>query len=84
MDTLWFRVAVLIFAGFIVGLSIANSVFYNRIRNFEEVSKDTATNMLFVNIITAILAIILLVWAIYRLLSKEKRETVKKILTSKV
>lgn len=87
MDSLWFRLVVLIFSGFIVGFSITNAIFYNRIRTSTmtnlPVSQDTATNMLIVNIILAILGIVLLIWAIYRLLSKEKRETIKGVLTKK-
>lgn len=68
-------------SGFIFGYGVANGVFYYKIRKeggCAGVSQGKATNMLWISILIAIVAIVLFLWSIWRLVfTREAREKIK-------
>lgn len=75
-ETRWFKILVLIASGLVAGVSLANIIYYNRIRtgSCTAVSVNEATGLLVVNVIIFIIAILLFLWALWRLLfSREFR-----------
>lgn len=77
-ETRWFKILVFIFSAVVVGLFIANVVYYNRIRTGGTVTTGEATSMLWLSVIFLILGIIVFLWSIWSLIfSKETRESVK-------
>jgi hypothetical protein len=76
--THWFVIVAFISSGFFAGLFIANCVYYNRIRTGGNVSSGEAKAMLWINIILAIVALIIFVWAVIKISTTgEQREKVK-------
>lgn len=66
----WFKITVVISSGFFAGFSIANAIYYNRIRTgaCSAVTQGEAATLLWINIILAILAIIIFFWALWLLI----------------
>jgi len=82
-ETRWFKIIVFIFAAIIVGIFIANLVYYNRIRTGGTVTTGEATSMLWISVIILIIAIIIFLWSIWSLVfSKTTRESVKHYMLS--
>jgi len=82
-ETRWFKIIVFIFSAIIVGLFIANVVYYNRIRTGGTVTTGEATSMLWLSVIFLIVGIIVFLWSIWSLVfSKTARESVKHYMLS--
>lgn len=66
----WFKIFTLIGTGFGAGFSIANAIYYNRIRTgtCNAVTRGEATTLMWINIVMAVFFIILFFWALYMLL----------------
>ena len=66
----WFKITVVISSGFFAGFSIANAIYYNRIRTgaCSAITQGEATTLLWINIILAVLAIIIFFWALWLLI----------------
>ena len=80
----WFKVIVLIVSGYTLGVSVANSYYFNQIRiknNCQPISNGTATTMVWLNIILAIVAAIIFFWSLFRLIFTGHEE---KVPTNKV
>lgn len=74
-ESRWFKIIVLIISGFFVGFSVANIVYYAKIRNCTSnsnsncsVSRGEATSMIIVNSILLIISFILFIWSIITLI----------------
>lgn len=68
----WFKIAVLIVSGFFVGFSIANIVYFNKIRRVggaAGISKGEATAMVWINALLLAISIVIFLWSIYRLVA---------------
>jgi hypothetical protein len=82
-ETRWFKIIVFIFSAIIVGLFIANVVYYNRIRTGGTVTTGEATSMLWLSVIFLIVGIIVFLWSIWSLVfSKTAKESVKHYMLS--
>lgn len=70
----WFSIYVFIIAIFVLGVSLLNVYYYNRIRNgtCNAVTKKEAETGFWLNIFIAIFTAILFIWAIFNALSKPK------------
>ncbi len=79
MSSIWFNVIVIIVAAATIGLSIANIVYYNRIKNNTcgAVSNNEANTMLWLNIVMIVLAAILFLWGIANLIFTSKTSCLK-------
>lgn len=68
-DTLWYRILALITTGLIVGYSIANIVYYNRIRSSASaaVSRGEATSMFIFSIIILLLSTVIFLITLMRI-----------------
>jgi len=76
-ETRWFKIVTMIIAGFFVGFSIANVIYFNRIRTEScmAVTRGEATTMLWVNIALLVIATILFLWSLVRLIfSRDSRQ----------
>ena len=76
-ETRWFKIAVFIMTGFVLGTSIANIVYYNRIRTgtCNAVTRGEGNAMFWINIIIAVVAGLLMLWSLWRLVfSREFRQ----------
>lgn len=69
-ESRWFKIIVFILSAVVVGVTIANIVYFNRIRNgtCQAISHNTATTMVWVNAILLVIAIIIFLWSLWRLL----------------
>lgn len=71
-ETIWFRVFALVATAIIAGYSIANIVYYNRIRKAltvnAAVTRGEATAMMWFSIIVFIVSAIMFIWAIVRII----------------
>lgn len=71
-ETIWFRIFALVATAIIAGYSIANIVYYNRIRKAVTVSstvtRGEATAMMWFSIIVFIVSTIMFIWAIVRII----------------
>ena len=79
-EAVWYKVLVFIVSGIIVGVSIANIVYYNRLRDGSSasVSDGEATAMMWVNIVVLVIAALIFLWSLWRLIfSRESRKKVK-------
>lgn len=82
-ETRWFKIIVFIFSAIVVGLFIANVVYFNRIRNGGTVTTGEASSMLWLSVIFLIIGIIVFLWSIWSLVfSKGTRESVKHYMLS--
>lgn len=74
----WFAIYVFIVAIFALGVSILNTIYYNRIRNgaCNSVAKKEAETGFWLNIFIAIVTGILVIWAIFWILSRRDEEVV--------
>lgn len=84
-QTRTFDIIVFISSGFFAGFSLANIIYYNRIRTSSStctaVSKGEANVMLIINIILFILSILIFLWSIYMLIFSNEY---KKVVTNTV
>lgn len=67
----WYKALVLITAALAIGFGITNMVYFNEIRtkgNCGPVSTGTATTMIWLNLILAIVAAIVFFWSLFRLI----------------
>ena len=69
-ESRWFKIVVFILSSVVVGVTIANVVYFNKIRNgsCQAISHNTATTMVWVNAILLVIAIIIFLWSLWRLL----------------
>jgi len=74
LEVTWFRIAVIVIVALTIVLGIFNAIYFNQIRNKEEVSEGTATTLLWLNIIMIILYALLLIWTIISLIMTMGRE----------
>ena len=84
-ESLWYKIFVIILSVFIVGVSIANVIYFNRIRKngCVDVSSGEATAMLWVNGIILVISVLFFLWSLWRLIfTKDKREQYKTYLTN--
>ena len=67
---MWFKIIIIIVAAATIGVSIANIIYYNRIRssNSTVISHNEAVTMLWINIILIVFAAVIFIWAIWRLI----------------
>ena len=78
-ESRWFKIATFIISGFFIGFSIANLVYYDRLRkgNCDTISTGEATSMLWLNVILLIIAVLMFFWALWKLIfSQEKRKSI--------
>lgn len=75
-ETKGFSIFTFIIALFFIGFSIANIVYFKRIRdnnsNCSIITTGEATAMLVINVILLIIAIILVIWGLFRLVFPAK------------
>ena len=76
-----FTIVVFVVSGFFVGFSLANIIYFNRIRSnggAPGVTRGEATAMLWVNAILFGIALIIWIWSIYRwVTTREYRQRIK-------
>lgn len=82
-----YKIAVFVVSAIFVGVSIANIVYYNRLRKETTadppVSTSEANVMMWVNIITLVIAGLIFLWSLWRLFfTRESRVAVKQYVTS--
>lgn len=71
----WFVITVFVISGFATGFSIANTVYYWRIRSAGgcgDVSRGEANAMFWISLVLSIVFILLFLWSIWRLIFSEK------------
>ena len=71
----WFKIVVFIVSGFFVGFSLANIIYFNRIRRnggAPGITVGEATAMLWINAILFGIALIIFIWSIYRLVAGQE------------
>lgn len=71
----WFVISVFLVSGFGTGFSIANSVYYWRIRSAGgcgDVSRGEANAMFWISIILSIVFLLMFIWSIWRLIFSER------------
>lgn len=81
-DTRWFRIVVSLATGFFAGIFTANAIYYNRIRtgdrSCQAISQNEANVLFWINLILAIIAFIIFIWALWRLIfGKEERTNIQ-------
>ena len=69
-ESRWFKIIVFLLSAAVIGVTIANIIYYNKIRNGTcgAVTHGEATTMLWVNVILLIVAIFVFIWSIWKLL----------------
>jgi len=71
-ETIWFRIFALVATAIIAGYSVANIVYYNRIRHATTVNvmvtHAEATSMMWMSILVFIVAAILFIWSLVRII----------------
>lgn len=71
-ETIWFRIFALVATAIIAGYSIANIIYYNRIRKAVTVSgavtRGEATAMMWFSIIVFVVSAIMFIWALVRII----------------
>ena len=88
-EQLWFKIIIIIIGAVILAFSIANAVFYGRISGHggcnSSISGSTATIMMWINIVLALLSFVLIAFGIWRLvLSYERRKKIQSTVSTKV
>ena len=71
----WFKIVVFVVSGFFVGFSLANIIYFNRIRRNNGapgITRGEATAMLWINAILFGIALIIFIWSIYRLVAGQE------------
>lgn len=74
-ESRWFKIVVFVVSGFFVGFSLANIIYFNRIRRNGGgggVTQGEATSMLWINGILFAIALIIFLWSIYRLIAGQE------------
>jgi uncharacterized BrkB/YihY/UPF0761 family membrane protein len=64
----WFQIFVFIVALLAIGLLIADIVYFQKLREGQSISKNTATTLIILNVILLVHFIIMVFWAAYRFL----------------
>ena len=88
MDTTesrWFKIIVTLLSAIIIGVTIANLVYFNKIRTgtCNAVSSGEATTMLWINVILLVIAAVVFIWSLYRLfVSHDTRKQVQHYMVS--
>lgn len=79
-ESRWFKIVVFLASGFFFGFFVANAVYYDRIRRGAScsISRNEATTMFWINVVLAIVAIIIFFFSLYKLFTKDYRESKKK------
>lgn len=73
-ESRWFKIIVLLIALVILILAVINIVYFNKIRQGETLSSSEGSTLLWVNVVIAVVAAIILLWALWRMLfSREYR-----------
>ncbi len=78
-ESRWYTVLVFLVSIITVGVTIANAIYFNRIRNdvgCDSVSRGEATTMLWFNIILLIIATLISLWSLGRLIFTGTRDKV--------
>ncbi len=74
-ESVLYKIVVFLISAFVVGVMIANLVYYNRIREGKTVTTSEATTMLWVSVILLVIGVLVFLWSIWRLLfTSEARE----------
>lgn len=84
-ESRWFKIIIALLSAIIVGITIANIVYFNRIRTgtCNAVNSGQATTMLWVNVILLIISIIVFIWSLWRLfLSGDTRRNIQHYMLS--
>lgn len=71
-ESRWFKISVFVISGFFVGFSLANIIYFNRLRRAGGgggVTRSEATSMLWINGILFAIALVIFIWSIYRLVA---------------
>lgn len=69
-ESRWFKVFAFIISGFVVGVSIANIIYFNRLRKkpSTDITSTEATSMLWVNIVILVISSLLFIFALWKLI----------------
>ena len=84
-ESRWFKIIVTLLSAVIIGVTIANLVYFNKIRtgSCDSVSSGEATTMLWINIILLVIAAVVFIWSLYRLfVSHDTRQKVQHYMIS--
>ena len=79
-ESRWYKITVFIISAIVVGVTIANIVYFNRIRKGTcgAMTSGEATTMLWINVILLIITAIIFIWSLWKLIfSSEKRTQIK-------
>jgi len=71
-ETRWFKIVVFVVSGFFVGFSLANIIYFNRIRlnnGAPGITRGEATSMLWINALLFAISMIIFIWSIYHLIT---------------
>jgi high-affinity Fe2+/Pb2+ permease len=85
-ESTFFGTVVVIGAGATLALTIVNAVYYSKASsNCASISSSTASTLMWINIILAIIAGIILLWGLWRLIvSREKRRQISQTFTKTI
>jgi NADH:ubiquinone oxidoreductase subunit 5 (subunit L)/multisubunit Na+/H+ antiporter MnhA subunit len=74
VEPIWLKIVVIFVAAVTIGITIANLIYFNKLRNgsCKEISTGTATTMFWVNIVLLVLSIIIFLLAIWKIISPGK------------
>lgn len=84
-ESRWFKIVIFLVSGIVVGVSIANIVYFDRIRKGTcgAVTHGEAVAMIWVNAILLVIAALVFLWSLWRLIfSRDTRQKVKHYITS--
>lgn len=74
IESMWFKIVVIIVAAATIGVCIANIIYFNRLRNStcNEISSGEAVTMFWINIVLLALASIVFILCIWKLIVPSK------------
>lgn len=84
-ESRWFKIIVTLLSAVIIGVTIANLVYYNKIRtgSCNAVSSGEATTMLWINVVLLVIGAVVFIWSLYRLfVSHDTHQQVKHYMVS--
>ena len=64
----WFEITVLLILLVVLIMAVITAIYFNKIRSGNNITSSDATVLLWLNIIIAILVLIIILWALWRLL----------------
>lgn len=85
--TRWFKFTVFAVSGFMAGVSLANVIYYNRIRteSCDAVTKGQARSMYIINIIIFIVSFALFIWSAVKIFfTQQARQHASQLVTDKI